>query len=427
MSIIATLSLHSQYWSDISLKDSLRVHAGIVLNDEIHLITNRYVSSHSKNQRVKAQHISSKTNSISWNYDTIHYPFSDYSPSFVGSLKYHNGVFYYPVTDGYFLFRQEHSDSTNIVKGKQLVRNADLIDLAQIGNYLFTTSGNHCFRYDILQDSMYKSNYIDGGWLDSRFYTYNGILYFLKSGDSRFIQETDAEYCDLHLSLDSGITFSHLLQSNDSIGLRTLAFKSNELFGAGHNGKVYSSPDSGKSWRFECQIPEAQINDILFVNDSLGYAVGGSRPFRHFYYRLSWDTTGFIYQTTDGGKKWNKVLKTTGSLLRLLSVNDTMTIAFGAHGKVFSTNNIPHPLKLSEPNREQLFKIYPNPFFEEIKLYSPSTAFISITSIDGHIVYRATVRENQELPIDTSDWPNGSYLVNISDREGRQIVKKIVK
>jgi photosystem II stability/assembly factor-like uncharacterized protein len=94
-----------------------------------------------------------------------------------------------------------------------------------------------------------------------------------------------------------------------------------------YTGRVYKTSDKGLTWSLRYSNPGNQqpLNQILFIDQNLGYIVGGedsSAPGRA--------SGGVILKTTDGGETWTSVFQITG----LIQCN---SIAANTNGDIYVT------------------------------------------------------------------------------------------
>jgi photosystem II stability/assembly factor-like uncharacterized protein len=87
------------------------------------------------------------------------------------------------------------------------------------------------------------------------------------------------------------------------------------------DGKIFQTQDGGGTWvvRYANPSVEQPLNQVLFTNANVGYAVGGT-------YQCSGTGCvplgGRIVKTTDGGATWASVLELSGVDIPSIAVND---------------------------------------------------------------------------------------------------------
>ena len=133
------------------------------------------------------------------------------------------------------------------------------------------------------------------------------------------------------VSTDNGATWA-LKNSGTTLRLSgAFVYDANKLWAAGENGLILYSSDGGNNWGTQVSgIATAEIHDIQFVNESVGFAGGSNSNFifttnggqtwaprnsglfsdvNGIYFQdanIGWGVSivGTIYFTTDGGSSW---------------------------------------------------------------------------------------------------------------------------
>jgi photosystem II stability/assembly factor-like uncharacterized protein len=139
-----------------------------------------------------------------------------------------------------------------------------------------------------------------------------------------------------------------------------------------YGGAIKATNNGGKSWQvtyLDCPI----LNDIVFTNDSTGWAIGDK---------------GYIWYTNDRGKSWTQVeSETTSDLYRIFFFTK------GAIGYIFGENstllkydktvNVNYNTPLI-PSTFKLYQNYPNPFnpITYIDYDIPKSGLLSLTIYD---------------------------------------------
>ncbi len=126
-------------------------------------------------------------------------------------------------------------------------------------------------------------------------------------------------------------------------------------FAVSDSGLVYSTVDSGFTWKRYYLGPQSGANDVHFINENTGWIAASQ---------------GKIFKTTDGGIAWG--LQTTGltnSLSGIHFLNANLGISAGAGGAMLRTTNGGGAITTSvndlngfTPVMFSLSQNYPNPF-----------------------------------------------------------------
>lgn len=99
---------------------------------------------------------------------------------------------------------------------------------------------------------------------------------------------------------------------------------SNAQYGwiSGHNGLVLRTTDGGMTWRGSTTPVTAQLEDIVFVSEQVGFCSGMAKQEEPY-------STGGVFKTTDGGATWADITPTT--------INNGQTMRFPVFGCHFTT------------------------------------------------------------------------------------------
>jgi len=141
---------------------------------------------------------------------------------------------------------------------------------------------------------------------------------------------------------------------------------------------VYKTIDGGINWQAQIYYAnDVWLSDITFLNDTVGFAIGGDK----------YDGTenGIIIKTTTGG-----VTSTEGTL-----------------------------------RIETAISIYPNPTTKTLTIQTPQKANIEITNIEGQIIKTFNIT-NTGTTFDVSGLSGGVYIIKAQSDEG-VVVKKFIK
>ncbi|MBM4166827.1 MAG: T9SS type A sorting domain-containing protein [Ignavibacteria bacterium] len=178
----------------------------------------------------------------------------------------------------------------------------------------------------------------------------------------------------LYITEDGGETFTKRPLPVVSGNSKTLHFfNRNEGYCAGEMGYIYYTMDAGETWtsQFYFGASSNNIEDVFFLNDTTGFAIGERGKFVKTSNRMTWDSSGIdgpnintlwemdfldesigyitstrgcIYKTTDGGASW--ALQNDTSRLAAVDVFDLDVLdelhgyAVGENGRIFKITSI---------------------------------------------------------------------------------------
>lgn len=178
---------------------------------------------------------------------------------------------------------------------------------------------------------------------------------------------------------------------------------------------VYKTTDFGLNWLATSilQDVQEQVVSIKFTSDSIGF-IGGN------FSRL--------YKTTNKGVNWYREQISTGFILDITSMNDSVLWTCGNEGRIFTTSTGGQPLVKIEntsnqiPDHFKLFQNYPNPFNNStiirFDIKQKGNYFLEIYNLKGQLIDNL-INENlspgsYKLRINLFDLPSGVYFYKLS-------------
>ncbi|PZU90525.1 MAG: hypothetical protein DI529_03025 [Chryseobacterium sp.] len=227
---------------------------------------------------------------------------------------------------------------------------------------------------------------------------------------------------DLAYSDDNGATLTNISLKN-IIGTTKLAQMvtyagNNTFYTAGVNTDVLKSTDNGNTWT-TCSPISAGLYIVSIKANSAG--------------RLIVSKSGNVFVTsTDGGQTFTSI--TNG-----LPVNGNGTLGVTSDGKFWvaytdgapGTNSggiyvLEDNLSTSETDKNN-FTIYPNPAKDFVKIDKlPKNSAVKIMDTSGKLIY-SSVSKNDTEKINTSNFVNGLYFIQISDGKKVSTQKLIIR
>jgi len=286
-----------------------------------------------------------------------------------------------------------------------------------------------------------------------------GKIHFINA-DTGFVAQ---EAGNILITVDGGNSFSNISTQG---AITDIASKPNkELFIArrkyvNSTTNIYfidKSNDLGNNWTTVYTdtmsggngINHRQINKLFFVNNTIGFAVGGNglflkttdggstwtsafiNPFTNLT-GLHFNTpdvgyinnAGGIYRTEDGGQSWTVQSITPLTIIHQIQfANDTIGYALGDNG-IYKTTNGGIILSVSEMDNTTHFTIYPNPTCDKLFITPFKETITSIT------IYNQLGQKIKELEatneIDVSFLSKGIYLLAIKT-DKYQTTQRFVK
>jgi photosystem II stability/assembly factor-like uncharacterized protein len=184
-------------------------------------------------------------------------------------------------------------------------------------------------------------------------------------------------------------------------------------------GTIAKTIDYGQTWnQTNFQYEMLGIRDIIFINDSVGWACGNGQS----------GNSRQIMKTIDGGLNWHKQFLnyTTNysAVTQMQCLNDSLCYAISGW-QIFKTTNGGGPMIGLGVNQQDNFNqllVFPNPTKEFIKIQNQETnSSITIYNITGEIVFRTILNQSKEINI--SSLKVGLYFINCTNSKGTQTVK----
>lgn len=133
-------------------------------------------------------------------------------------------------------------------------------------------------------------------------------------------------------SLDGGNTWENIKEWSNNEIRTAFSPKYNKIVVAGYSGFMQVSDDGGATW-LDCAIEEigyeAELTSFDFIDNDIGYCVGGKRGS---------DSTSLILKTLNGGNSWSIAYNIESPCLNGVSMASSQIIyAVGDYGRVIKS------------------------------------------------------------------------------------------
>jgi len=203
----------------------------------------------------------------------------------------------------------------------------------------------------------------------------------------------------------------------------TIGYSSKSTYSGSDVVYIKKTIDGGINWtELEIQNYLGSIYNIDFINENIGYSVGGT------------SSNSSVFKTTDGGATW--VSESTGTSEMLRSsyfFNGTTGIAVGDDGKIIKrnkTNGIN-----STSSQLTSVNVYPNPTLKSsiisIETDRSLAVKLNVVSIDGKLIFekeKILTSGTNLINLDTEKLQSGVYFINITDVKHHTINRlKLIK
>ena len=250
--------------------------------------------------------------------------------------------------------------------------------------------------------------------------------------------------------------------SGVDVNLNSVFFTdANTGYASGASGTIINTTDGGEIWTEAEKVTNYEISAIHFINDTIGFATGlggyakttnagedwewinlSVAPYSNRVHDVAFYSeqdgymvghNGFVFSTNDGGETWEFTLLSEYSDLYGLAVRDENTvIAVGRTGTILRNYTGPEEFPIDEGDDEPTsisdgktifspnkFKIYPNPFDNQIKIRgdfsNQQQILIEIFDIQGRLIYQTEKSTSgmEHLSVDTKVIPGGIYILRL--------------
>ena len=261
-------------------------------------------------------------------------------------------------------------------------------------------------------------------------------------------------------SVDGGNSWSTIFNYSTTLVWNPIQVFSELSLYTFSNGHLYKTFDGGSTWD-SVQVDINNVSDLEFTSINVGHYSSGTKLYRTQNGGYNWDSIQFpdlimdlnfvddyrgaaacttfvgdsnsiIARTLDGGVTWNfDQINGFGNLwLEGVCSVDLYDINYGfASGCFERVFKLDAPLNTREFNEDPLF-LYPNPV--ENKLFvgvqnQQGQGNIKILNMQGKIIYNKSFSKIQNLMIDTYNFSEGIYIIQVISEMGaftKQFIKK---
>lgn len=198
--------------------------------------------------------------------------------------------------------------------------------------------------------------------------------------------------------------------ANNSREIQDIQFLDDNVgFAVGESGTFLRTTNGGNSWDVQYLLPYSPLNTVHFVNANIGFI----------------NNAGGVYKTTDGGDTWYVQQINPVSIISGIEMYDeNIGYAVGDLG-IFKTTNGGDVATNLEPVQKSRFSLIPNPVETYLSVKSSATVINKISVIDmfGKLVMEVSKDFGK---IDLRNLSAGVYVVLLDTSEGI-VAEKIIK
>lgn len=216
---------------------------------------------------------------------------------------------------------------------------------------------------------------------------------------------------------DGGSTWNDLPIPLNLFPYSCYFFDINSGIAVGRYGGVSRTSDGGQTWTSPDSISDCTLYDVAFVNDSVGYIVGGFTQ-----YDISTVRKGVIFKTIDRGINWTVIDSSYyDGLTKLHFPSDSIGYAVGYNGiilKISDANAV--TTSITELADSGGFNVFPNPANSKITIYSAKAEDLEIYNISGELILAKKINSTLNCSeLDISHLEPGMYFL----KNGIEVVK----
>lgn len=172
-----------------------------------------------------------------------------------------------------------------------------------------------------------------------------------------------------------GLTYQRVFSTSKEIMSLNLT-DSLHGYAVGVDGLFTKTIDGGKTWSNAIFMGQGTLFDIHFVNDTLGFAVGGCYD--------QWATfpcPGFLYKTIDRGTTWTLEFKAPRSLKSIAFPSNSIGYIAGHLGQLYKTTTMGLWVEDAKGQHFEQASLFPNPNQGSFKLQLSTKAMAHIDDI----------------------------------------------
>lgn len=174
----------------------------------------------------------------------------------------------------------------------------------------------------------------------------------------------------------------------------------NSGYAVGGNGLFLKTTNGGSSWTSSFINPYTNLTGLHFTSENVGYM----------------NNAGGIYKTTDGGVSWQvQNISPLSIINRIHFANDTIGYAAGDAG-IFKTINGGQTTGLSELHNNFSISIFPNPFSTQTTLQTDNllkNATLTVYNLYGQTVKQIKNISGQTVTLSRDNLASGLYFVRL--------------
>lgn len=276
-------------------------------------------------------------------------------------------------------------------------------ELIWIDIFFYDASVGYASSITMTYDTFFVYKTLDGGatWnACTPIQDFNAMypILFFRTQTEGYLAGSD----QIHKTTDGGVTWNSVYTAPniDLIGTITAPDATNAYCGTQYYMDIVKSSNGGNNWASTSQSLGSPAYDSHFLNGATGFICGGSGI-----------NSGYITKTVNGGSSWIQDFTGTQTMLCMDFPSGTVGYCGGTGGLL---------LKYSVPTsaldmRTSVPLLFPNPVSNVLNVCSLSSeSVVTVRNKLGQVMFTQT-SANDQLQIDVSNFPTGTYFIQVCD------------
>jgi photosystem II stability/assembly factor-like uncharacterized protein len=248
-----------------------------------------------------------------------------------------------------------------------------------------------------------------------KFQFVNDSVGFLANGNYGIVMKT----------IDAGNSWSSIdLPSSNTWALSIYMFNKDSGMVTAENGKIWHTVNGGLNWNLTTIAGGYDLQDVIFITDSVGYIVGGENS-NYIYHSPPYPAVGgLIYVTYDAGSTWHLDISLCCDwLTSVCKAGNNTVYAAGWNSWLFKLDSADVNTGEQEIVASERMEIYPNPVSDLLHISSPVSDFhVEISDVTG----RTILLEENKNEINLSGFYDGMYFLKLYSKDSSYSEKIVV-
>ncbi len=145
-----------------------------------------------------------------------------------------------------------------------------------------------------------------------------------------FISDSDGQ---IYKSTDGGETWEIISKPSSTAISNVYCLSDIDIISISYDGSIFKSTDGGETWNSKSNpgSNSAYLNEIYFIDDNVGFIVGGSQ----------YGQGAELFKTTDRGETWTDIaINYETEFASIFFINSTTGFIVGKYGTILKTTDV---------------------------------------------------------------------------------------